>query len=342
MKKKLIVILAFILLVASGCIEVEKGMFDGGVYKSTDGTEHWRQKTVFLSLPQESNILNNIEITDLVFDPQDANTVYLGAGKNGLFASFDGAESWERVRRLPSGRVNAVAVNPRAKHVVYVAVDGRIFKTDDANRTWGNVYLETMPEVRTTCLAVTGSSGDFIYAGLSDGRLIKSENGGISWMNLYDFEGEIKQILINPYDTRVMYLLVKDKGIYRSENEGISWLSLKDNYQSGDSEQVIFNRNFSDALLMVKNDGLFHSENGGRNWSEYKLVSSSRGLKIYSLAIDLRNPDVIYYATQKAVYKSTDGGENWAIKSLPSKRMPVRMLIDPVNTDVIYLGLSNV
>lgn len=342
MKKRLIVILLFILIMVSGCVEVKRGSLDGGVYKSVDGAEHWWQKIVFLSLPQETNVLDNVEITELVFDPQDTGTIYLGTKKNGLFVSFDAAESWERVRRLPLGKINAVAVDPQAKHIVYVAVNNRIFKTRDANRTWEDVYLEAMPEVEIASLAANHLFSHFIYAGLSDGRFIKSEDGGGSWTNLHNFEGKIEQILINPHNVQMMYLMVKDKGVYRSENQGASWVSLEENYQSGNPEQIILNQNFSDALLMVKDNGLFHSENGGRNWNEYKLVSSGRGLKIYSLVVNPHNPDVIYYTVQKAIYKSVDGGKNWIIKSLPSKRIPVKMLIDLVNPNVLYLGLNNI
>ncbi len=339
--KSILIVLLFILITASGCVKIEKGPLDGGVYKSIDGMRYWGQKMVFLSLPQENNVLDNIEVTDLVFDPQDTGTIYLSTKNNGLFVSFDAAESWEKVRRLPQGKINAVAVDPKAKHIVYVAVDSRLFRTGDANRTWENIYLEAMPDVEITSLAINHLFPSFVYAGLSDGRLIKSENGGASWTSLYNFEGEIEQILINPYNVQIMYLLAKDRGIYRSEDQGIKWMPLKENYQSGNAEQIIFNQNFSDALIMVKENGLFHTENGGRNWEEYKLVSSNRGLKICSLAIDPQNPDVVYYATQKTIYKSVDGGENWTTKPLPSKRLPAKMLVDPINSNVSYLGLVN-
>jgi photosystem II stability/assembly factor-like uncharacterized protein len=196
--------------------------------------------------------------------------------------------------------------------------------------------------VEIKSLAINPLFNNFIYAGLSDGRLIKSENNGISWTNLYNFGREVQQILINPYNVQIIYLLAKDKEAYRSEDQGITWVSLKENYQSGNPEQIILNQNFSDALLMVKNNGLFHTENGGKNWREYKLISSNRGLKIYVVAINPHNPDIIYYATQKTIYKSVDGGENWTTKSLPSKRVPNKILIDPINTNILYLGLINI
>ena len=339
---KIILIVLFILLTASGCIKIEKGSLDGGVYKSVDGAGQWKQKTVLLSLPQESNPLDNVDTTLLVFDPQDTGTIYLGTEKDSLFVSFDAAESWERVRRLPPGKINAVAVDPKAKHIVYVAVENRIFKTKDANRTWENVYLEAMPNVEIISLAINHLFSNVVYAGLSDGRLIKSENSGDSWMNLHNFEGEVKQILINPSNAQIIYLLARGKGVYRSENQGLTWVSLKENYQRGNAEYLVFNPNFSDTVIIICDNGILHSENGGANWSEYKLVSSNRELKLYSLAIDPQNPDILYYTAKKTIYKSVDGGENWITRPNPSKRGPIKILIDPVNPNVIYLGMVKI
>jgi hypothetical protein len=113
MKKRSIAILLFILFVTGGCIKIERGAFDGGVYKSVDEMERWRQKSVFLSLPQENNILDNVEVTELCFDPQDTGTIYLGTRRDGLFVSFDAAESWEGVEDCQMEKSMLSPLTPR-------------------------------------------------------------------------------------------------------------------------------------------------------------------------------------------------------------------------------------
>ena len=345
MSKKIAISIIFliVLLFVSGCVKIQEESLSGGVFKSIDGAGTWEQKIALSSLANEQKFLDDIETTVLVFDPQASETLYLGTKKQSLFVSFDGTESWQRIKKLPQKKINAVAVDPKAKHIVYVAIKDKIFKTSDANRTWEIVYLEAAPNVEVSSLAVNHLFSNIVIAGLSNGKLIRSEDGGKSWTSLNNFEGKIQQILINPYNPQIMYITPKNNGIFRSYNQGADWQSLKDNLKSyADSQKVsklIFNPNFPDALISISECGILQTQDGGQNWSSYKLLASSSRLKIYSLAINPQNPDIIYYATANTLYKSIDNGENWITKSMPGKWAPIEMLVDPVNPDILYLGM---
>jgi len=345
MLKKITILLSLllVLILASGCIKVERGLTGGSIYKSTDGGNNWQQKRSLLSLPLEEKYLDNFETNVFVFDPQDPQTIYLGTQKNGLFVSFDGAESWQEVKRLPKGKISSLVVDPKAKHIVYVGIENRIFKTDDANRTWKNIYLDTFSDVEISALAVNHLFPNIVTAGLSDGRLIRSNDGGLSWNSLKNFKKRIGKILINPYNPQIIYVTLLDQEIFRSENHGNDWKSLEEYYHSFSRaekiQQLIFNPNFPDALISISGAGLLHTEDGGQNWTEYKLVTSGDNVEIYSLAVDPQNADIIYYATNKTLYKSIDNGENWTTKPVPSKRIPNKILVDPINSNILYLGM---
>jgi photosystem II stability/assembly factor-like uncharacterized protein len=90
--------------------------------------------------------------------------------------------------------------------------------------------------------------------------------------------------------------------------------------------------------------GFYQSTNDGESW-----IIKNNGLwnvDIMAIAVDFRNPGVIYLGTSGGVFKSTDGGESWLSKrnGFPglekwSISAPVCALaIDPSNTDVIYAG----
>ena len=347
MSKKTTILFIFILvfLLTSGCIKVEKSLSDGGIYKSIDGGNRWEHKIDLLGLPQEQKYLDKVETSVFVFDPQDSQTIYLGTEKKGLFVSFNAAESWQEVKGLPKEKINAVAIDPKAKHIVYIAMKNQIFKTIDANRTWKNIYLDTLSDVKITAVAVNHLFTNIIMAGFSDGRLIRSEDGGLSWTALKNFEKEIGQILINPYNPQIIYVTLSGQGIFRSENQGLDWQSLEEgcrHFPGGERvSQLIFNPNFPDALISVSEAGLLRTEDGGQTWSEYKLITSGDRVEIYSLAVDPKDPDVFYYATSKTLYKSVDNGQSWTTKQIPSKRLPIKMLIDPVETSILYLGMVN-
>ncbi|MBU4369430.1 hypothetical protein KKG58_01560 [Patescibacteria group bacterium] len=347
MLKKITILfsLSLVFLLASGCIRVENVSTGGGIYKSVDGGNNWQQKISLLSLPQEQKYLDNIETNVFVFDPQDFQTIYLGTKKNGLFVSFDGAESWQEVKRLPKGKISSLAVDPKAKHIVYAGIENRIFKTKDANRTWESVYLDTFSDVEISALAINHLFPNIVTAGFSDGRLIRSEDGGLSWTPLNNFKKRIGQVLINPYNPQIIYVTLLNQEIFRSENHGIDWKSLKERYHSFSGaekiHQLVFNPNFPDALISISEAGLLHTEDGGQNWTEYKLITSGDKVEIYSFAVHPQNTDIIYYATNKTLYKSIDNGENWITKPIPSKNFPNKILIDPVNPDTLYLGMIN-
>lgn len=340
----LIIVFVFILLTTAACVKVGTEELDGGVFKSIDQGKTWQQKKNLLGLPGENSFLNNVDVTVLAFDPQDRDTLYLGTKQDGVFVSFDAAETWAKIKKLPSGGVNSIAVHPRAKHIVYAAVDNQIFKSIDANRTWQNIYLEAVPEVKIKTLTIDSSLPDRIYAGLSDGRVIKSEDGGLSWQALFGFKGAIRQILINPENSQIIYVATKGRGVFRSSDRGVSWQSLDENLKifpgGREALKLFFSPVQPKTLTSLSNYGPLKTEDGGQTWTDYKLLISGSEFKIQTMAVDPQNPDIIYCLASGILYKSVDGGKNWITKSLPGKRKPSELLIDPINTNILYLGVT--
>lgn len=345
--KKVIFISLLTLLTFSGqaCVKVKVAGSDGGVFKSVDKGLRWEQKVALLGIGQ-SKTISWVNVSVLLFDPQDSNTLYLGTKEDGLFVSYDGAKSWQEIEKLPRGMINAVAVDPRTKHTIYVAMDGKIFKSNDCCRSWQNIYLEAASGVEITSLAVDPADSSKILAGLSDGRLLRSTNGGSSWTKFYEFDARIKQILINPKNSGIIYIVTAGNGIWRSSDGGANWQSLDEglkNYSGArDAEWMFFDPNKPDSLLTVSSYGLLRTDNGGQSWFDYKLLIQPHRIKIYSFAINPKNSDEIYYATATTFYRSFDGGRNWQTKPLPSKRVPVILLVDPNEPNILYMGVVKI
>ena len=93
--------------------------------------------------------------------------------------------------------------------------------------------------------------------------------------------------------------------------------------------------------------GLWKSESGGIKWDpifDEELTSS-----IGAVAIQQSNPSVIWVGTGEGnprnslnggygVYKSLDGGKSWQAMGLEKTRHIHRVIIDPTNPDVVYVG----
>ncbi|MCH7758828.1 hypothetical protein IID20_00495 [Patescibacteria group bacterium] len=342
-------ILAILLLsslLITGCVNIKDPATGvvGGIFKSTDGGEIWQQKVSLLSLSDQKETLNSVNVTGLVFDPQDSGTLYLSTKNNGAFVTFDAAESWERLKRLPLAKINSIVVHPLAKHIVYVAIDNQIFTSRDANRTWQSIYLESLDGVELTVLVIDPIRPESIMAGLSDGRMIKSDNEGLSWRMINDFKGAIKQILVNSNNNQVIYITTKGKGIFRSSDGGDNWQSLDQSlkdYRGGREVTKLIGDAQNENLLISINDyGILKTEDGGDTWSDYKLLVAGTKIKPQVLAINPQDYNIIYYAAAATLYKSIDGGQNWITKPLPSNKTPVELLIDPVNPSILYLGVG--
>jgi len=73
------------------------------------------------------------------------------------------------------------------------------------------------------------------------------------------------------------------------------------------------------------------------------VLSCSRGgVSVVAIAINPINPNVVYFATNDAIYKSRDGGVNWvtANEGLSTYRV-LSLLVDPNIPTVVYAGTNS-
>jgi len=93
--------------------------------------------------------------------------------------------------------------------------------------------------------------------------------------------------------------------------------------------------------------GLWKSESGGVKWEP--IFDDQKAASIGDIAVDPSNPDVIWVGTGEGnprnsqsagfgVYKSIDGGNTWSFKGLGETRNIHRVLINPKNSDEVYIG----
>jgi photosystem II stability/assembly factor-like uncharacterized protein len=347
MKNKILFLglISSLLLVGAGCGKVQVVSNDGGVYKSFDNGTKWEQKTAVLSVGQPKSI-SNFNVAKLTFDPVDSNSLYLVSTDGRLFVTFDAAESWQEITKAPKGAINSLALNPQTGESVYLAVGNKIYKSDCSCHNWQNIYLEALPNIQVTSLAIDGGDTNKILAGLSDGRIIKSGDGGNNWSTFYDFKNKIAQIMFNPNNTAIIFVNTIGGGLWRSDDAGNTWQNLDQNlknFRGGrDVALMIFDPTRPNSLVTSSVYGLLRSDDGGQDWTDYKLLSQPGKAVISAFGFNLKNPSEIYYTTNNTLYRSYDGGSKWQTKSLLSKRTPTALLIDPSNPHVLYLGLARI
>ena len=170
------------------------------VSKSTDGDHSW--KTVF---PPHSKGYPHENVTALAIAPSRPEAIYAitgdfanpGAtpsiGRTSIRKSTDGGATWQTTT-VVRGRVapTALAVDPRDPTTVYAAVSRKILKTTDAGKTWRTIADDRPNETRCGCISdggVTSLTVDprhtgTLYAGLTQGGIYKTGNGGNTWIRV--------------------------------------------------------------------------------------------------------------------------------------------------------------
>jgi photosystem II stability/assembly factor-like uncharacterized protein len=183
------------------------GFATGGLWKSTDGGNHW--KSQFDNMENES-------VGAIGIAPSDPNIVYVGKGEannrqsssigDGVWGTTDGGQHWNHLGLENVQSIGRIAVDPVNPNVVFVAAVGHLFgpnpdrglyKTVDGGKTWKKAkYID--PDTGFNDVAIDPSNPKIVYASSFQRRrtwwgyngggpgsaLWKSTDGGETWTKL--------------------------------------------------------------------------------------------------------------------------------------------------------------
>ncbi|MGA9803363.1 MAG: glycoside hydrolase [Terriglobales bacterium] len=157
-----------------------------GLYKSTDGGDHWRQITK--GLPSEADKLGRIGLGVSQSDPGRMYALVDAGKKSGVYRSDDAGESWQLVNTEEriSGRGDdfaCVRVDPRNKDVIYVA-NTSTYRSTDAGKNFTAVKGAPGGDDYHT-IWINPENPDIIALAVDQGATI-SVNGGETWSSWYN------------------------------------------------------------------------------------------------------------------------------------------------------------
>ncbi len=338
-------LILFMVFAGVGCIKFQSSSreADGGLWKTVDQGERWSQKKVLLTAEGIKSI-GGESITTLVADPQDRLALYAGTTEAGLFYTYDGGDSWFQARQLSSGRVSAVAVDAKNKCTIYVAMGSRIWKSTDCSRSFSSIYFEARSDVSLTQIVPDWFNTRVVYAGTSEGDVLKSADGGANWASVVRLDDYVVKIHIDPFDSRIVYVGLKDKGIWKSTDAGANWTDLSEGFKEFKRGRglagMVGDAVTRDTLIVANKYGLLRTTDGGLSWQALNLPTPPESVTIHSLAVNPKNGNEIYYGTTSTFYRSSNGGANWTTKKLPTSRAATALLVDSQDAKVLYLGAT--
>jgi len=202
---------------------------------------------------------------------------------------------------LMSGRINDLEVHPTNNRILYVAsAGGGVWKSSDAGTTFAPIFDDHCQSIGVVTLDPSDPDNT-IYVGTGETwtrnsvsigcGLFRSRDGGANWEKLgFDQSERIASVLVHPDNPEVIYVGVL----------GALW---------SDSEER----------------GVYKSADGGQTWDRILYLNPRTGLA--DMAMDPTDPNTLYASMwefrrtgwsfesgggSSALYKSTDGGQNWA------------------------------
>lgn len=351
MKTRFLIIFSFLLLAffLTGCtisFKAGDGGADGGVYKSINKGDNWQQQVLIPTVSGRPKSIGSINGLSFAMDPGDNEAVYFGSFENGLFYSYDGAKNWQIANDLGKVSVEAVAVDPESKCIVFAASANKLYRSSDCSRTWSQVYYDNDPTVVVNTIAIDHYDPKKVYIGSSRGEIIRSSDRGLSWQTAGRFDDSVEKIVLSPHDSRIVFVATRKKGIHRSNNRGDSWADLTENlkeFKDGKKfRDIVVSKATEGLLLLANNYGLLRSHNNGDTWEKIELITPEKDAIINSIAVSAKDSNEIYYVTNTTFYRSLDGGANWTSKKLPTTRAGWTLSINPEEAGTIYMGVKTI
>ena len=320
----------------------------GGVYKTTDGGEHWTE------VLQRGD---GFPITAIVLAPSHPDLVYAAFGHGGRwFKSEDAGATWRDFGLQPDGAnvgiPIALAVDPANPLVVYLnSYIGGVFKTSDGGKTW-HVCSKGYTGSQMADIAIDPRQPALIYAAGRIG-IAKSEDGGRSWIYLAAAMGpenftEAASVSVNPNNPQDILLASRGAGrVVRSTDGGKSWRRV---FDAGRHGVVRFARSPSAANVIyaagrtppvfapATSLGLLRSADGGGHWESVN-TGLVEDLNVNSVAVHPTDPNIAYAGVLNGgVYQTADGGAHWHTSGSGITADVRAVAINPKNPKIIYAG----
>jgi len=291
--------------------------FDG-IWKSTDEGNTWSKSS--------SGLDESLIVFQIVFDPQDTNTLYAGLAGGvalcvgNIYKSEDGSASWEM-------KDNGI---PR--------------------------YLGTEHTNGILSLAIDPADSSLLYAGTLHDGAFQSTNGGETWTAINDglpfrsgsteYRESVNALAIDPHHSNRLSAIIGgeyyvfDSDSWQKVNQGIY------DANSGLFTDYLYFHPTDPAIIYSAGDRFSKSADAGINWTQYLGWDDSG--HVPEIAFHSSSPDAIYAATDilmrywGGVYKSSDQGETWAEVSQGITAAVIESVaVDPQNSNYIYAGEGN-
>ncbi|HEV8370173.1 MAG TPA: hypothetical protein VGQ39_19630 [Pyrinomonadaceae bacterium] len=296
---------------------------NGGVWKTTNNG------TTFTPVFEGKDVAS---IGALAIAPSNSDIVWVGTGDasctrsaypgNGIYKSVDGGANWQHMGLRDSQHIARVVIHPSNPDIVYVAVMGHlfstneergVFKSSDGGATWKKV-LYINEKTGAVDLVVDRNHPNTLFAAtyecirhpwrLEDGGsasgIYKTTDGGATWKKLGGGlpEGNIGRIGMDLYqkNPKILYTVVDNRN------------------QSSEPSATPQPSGTASGPRLIGGE-VYRTDDGGLTWRKMNSARDDVGRKTGYAFNQLRiNPDndERIFVTGGSIVSSEDSGKTWA------------------------------
>ena len=334
-----------------------------GVYRSTDGGEHW----------QHLGLVETHQVTTIRVHPDNPDVAYVAAighafGPNperGVFRTMDGGKSWKKILFLDdSTGATDLSLDPTNPRIMYASMwkfqrspwgmdagggKSGLWKSIDGGDTWTDLSTNRgMPKgpLGKIGVAVSPANPRRIYASVEAkdtlGGIFRSDDGGDTWSRT---NGEQKfqvrpwyysAVTADPKNENVVYVM--NLQVWKSIDGGKTFSRLR--VPHGDTHIMWVDPNNPDRLMNGNDGGGTVSLDAGKSWSSIYNQPTSQ---FYHVITDNQWPYRLYGAQQdnsaitiasRSDFGSITERDWWSVAGCEN----AHIAIDPRNPNITYGG----
>jgi photosystem II stability/assembly factor-like uncharacterized protein len=234
---------------------------------------------------------------------------------------------------------------------LYAATGDAIVRLDETDGRW--TVERALEGSAAQCLAVDPRDRDTVYAGLREGGVRRTSDGGQTWVDCELPAPQVFSVAVSAADGAV-YAGTEPSALYRSDDEGKTWRELEGLLELPSRPTWSFpprpwtshvrwiapSPHEPELILVgIELGGLMRSTDGGETWQDHRPGAQP---DVHSLAWHPRVQGRAYEAGGGGAAWSEDGGETWRPADEGRDRHYTwSVAVDPKDPEVWFVSASS-